>query len=79
MPEKFIVTVASGSFAVDLEIPSGQTVGEYKQKLAEILQSLGGGMFSDITLTFNGRVIPEGKSLADVGAFDGSIIEVTRN
>ncbi|MCL2298912.1 MAG: EsaB/YukD family protein [Firmicutes bacterium] len=79
MPEKFIVTVACDSFTVDLEIPSGQPVGEFRRKLLEILQSLGGRAFPGMALSFNGRAIPDSRSLADVGAFDGSIIEVTRN
>ena len=77
MPDSFIVTVVSemGNFEADIEIPSRLTFGEMKGKLLEILKTLNEDKFRGwrgCSLRYKGRFIAEDKTLAAVGAFDGS-------
>jgi hypothetical protein len=75
MPDKFIVTVVSGDFEVDLEIPSRTEFGEIKDKLLEILKVLNEKKFRDwqtCSLTYMGRVLADSETLASAGAFDGA-------
>jgi hypothetical protein len=81
MPDRFIVTVVSGDFEADLEIPSRLTFGEMKEKLLEILKMLGGKEFRDwreCSLRCKGRILADGETLASAGAFDGAQLSATR-
>jgi hypothetical protein len=83
MPETFIVTIASvlGDFEIDLEIPSGLSFAEFKEKLLRILQILNEHEFQnwqDYCLLYKNRVLAETETLACVGAFDGSRLVVAR-
>jgi hypothetical protein len=82
MPDRFIVTVASGNFEADLEIPSRLTFSEMKEKLLEILKILGGEEFQDwraCSLLHGGRMLAGCETLASVGAFDGARLTAERN
>ena len=82
MPDSFIVTVVSGGFETDLEIPSRLTFSEMKEKLLEILKILGGREFQDwraCSLLHRGRALADGETLAGVGAFDGARLPAERN
>ncbi|MDR3354491.1 MAG: EsaB/YukD family protein [Synergistaceae bacterium] len=82
MPDSFIVTVASGRFEADLEIPSRLTFSDMKEKLLEILKMLGGKEFQDwhaCSLLYRGRMLTDSETLASVGAFDGARLMAERN
>jgi hypothetical protein len=82
MPDSFIVTVVSGDFEADLEIPSRMTFSGMKEKLLEILKILGGKEFQDwraCSLLHRGRMLTGGETLASAGAFDGSRLMAERN
>jgi hypothetical protein len=75
MPDKFIVTVVSGDFEADLEIPSRTASGEIKDKLLEILKMLDEKKFRDwqtCSLRCMGRILADSETLASAGAFDGA-------
>ncbi|MDR1376340.1 MAG: EsaB/YukD family protein [Synergistaceae bacterium] len=75
MPDSFIVTVVSGNFEVDLEIPSRLAFAEMKDKLLEILKTLDEKEFQDwraCSLRHRGHLLADGETLASVGAFDGA-------
>jgi hypothetical protein len=79
MPDSFIVTVASGRFEADLEIPSRLAFADIKDKLLEILKILDEHEFRDwsaFSLRHRGRILADGESLADIGAFDGARVAV---
>ena len=81
MPERFIVTIVCGSFETDLEIPARLPFGEWRQKLLEILKLTDARQFigwQGLALSFNGRALLESDSLAQVGAFDGSVLNASR-
>ena len=83
MPESFIVTIAndSGSFQIDLEIPSGLVFAEMKEKLLEILRNVGEQDFfgwQDCALRYKNHILSGDETLADVGAFDGSRLAVVK-
>jgi uncharacterized ubiquitin-like protein YukD len=75
MPDSFIVTVASGKFEVDLEIPSRLAFANIKDKLLEILKILDEHEFQEwgvFSLRHKGRILADDETLADIGAFDGA-------
>ena len=75
MLDSFIVTVASGRFEVDLEIPSRLAFADMKDKLLEILKILDRHAFREwceFSLRYRGRILADGETLADIGAFDGA-------
>jgi hypothetical protein len=82
MPDRFIVTVASGDFEADLEIPSRLAFAEMKEKLLEILKILGGKEFRDwraCSLRYRGRLLADEETLASAGAFDGARLITERS
>ena len=75
IPDKFIVTVVSGEFEADLEIPSQVVFGKIKDKLLEVLKMLDEKKFRPgqvCSLRYRGRVLLDSETPASVGAFDGS-------
>jgi hypothetical protein len=75
IPDKFIVTVVSGDFEADLEIPSQIAFGKIKGKLVEILEMLDEKKFPagrEFSLRYKGRILADDETLASAGAFDGS-------
>ncbi|MDR2175043.1 MAG: EsaB/YukD family protein [Synergistaceae bacterium] len=79
IPDKFIVTVVSGDFETDLEIPSQTAFGQIKEKLLMILKTLDEKNFRTgrtFSLLYKGRILADGETLASVGAFDGARLTV---
>jgi FKBP-type peptidyl-prolyl cis-trans isomerase 2 len=79
IPDKFIVTVVSGDFEADLEIPSQAAFGEIKSKLLEILEMLDEKKFRagrECSLRYRGRTLADSETPASVGAFDGARLTV---
>ncbi|MDR1132514.1 MAG: EsaB/YukD family protein, partial [Synergistaceae bacterium] len=68
-------------FEADLEIPSRLAFADMKDKLLEILKILDGHEFrewSACSLRHRGRILADGETLADVGAFDGARLAAER-
>lgn len=83
MPDSFIVTIRhkAENFEIDLEIPSRLSFSAFKAKLLEILKMINAKAFygwSNYTLSFKGDRLGEQETLAQAGAFDGSVLEITR-
>lgn len=83
MPDRCIVTVRTqnGAFEIDLDMPSGVPFGELRGDLLGILKSLCEAEFAhwaDCNLQHRSRVFGEKDTLMGVGAFDGSILTVSK-
>ncbi len=83
MPDNCIVTIRTedGAFEVDLDIPSRIPFGEFKGDLLGILKTLSEDAFggwNDCALQCKAHVFGEKDTLMDMGAFDGSILVISR-
>ena len=83
MPDRCIVTVRTqnDSFEIDLDIPSRIPFGAFRRDLLGILKTLEAsefGPWEDCSLRCKARVFDEQDTLTGIGAFDGSILTVTK-
>lgn len=81
VPEQAIVTIQndSGSFAMDMELPTTVSIESYKDLLLEALKRRDihqFGVWKDIKLYLGGVSLKDGKALADYSVWDGSILKV---
>lgn len=83
MPDSCIVTLASsgGQFEVDLDVPSETLFAELKDSLLLILKALGSPEFDDwrdMAVMYDGFEFADNDTLMKVGAFDGSVLIVSK-
>ena len=82
-PDKVIVTIqtASGQCWGDYELPANIPLDKFRGLLLDALIQRAPQQFSswsgrDLTLSFEGKRIPEGDTLAAHGVWDGSYVTV---
>lgn len=83
VPDSCIVTLMTcdGVFSLDLDVPSRIPLGELESHLLNILKTLGSPNFDDwknFELSHNDVVLKGSDTLIKVGAFDGSILIVSK-
>lgn len=80
--EKVITTLVVGrKTSIDLELPVFLPISELTDKILETLKLLYPREYedvSDICLTMQGQPLDEESTLANIGVWDGSILEVNR-
>lgn len=80
--ERIIITLIVGKHtSIDLELPAFLPISELADKILETLKILYSREFecvSDIFLTMQGQPLDEQKTLASLGVWDGSTLEVNR-
>lgn len=79
LPEKVLVELHMEElyFQRDAELPAQMPLLDLKRGLLTLLQEKEPKRFSNIgaiAILYNGAVIPDTKTLADIGAWDGSIL-----
>lgn len=83
IPEKVIVDLVlfDMDFQRDAEIPTQMLIGDVRKGLLVLLREREPKKFSkvtDIALSFRGNKLADETTLAEVGAWDGSTIELER-
>ena len=80
--DKVIVTVIlNKNSAIDMELPAFLPLSELTGKILESLKILAPSEFegtADIDLVHNGTVLDSRGTLASIGIWDGSILQISR-